>query len=256
MDKGGRRMRRTRDRILLSAGAIGVALALLLALPAMPAGAAATGGIRGDVVSYETNAPVRGAIVFLPAYGARTASGQDGTFAFTQRFPTDHPYRRIEAVVTAPGFGRWSISGVPLYDGDVLELHVQLRRHDWAHHVATPQERMAARRGAPSRPASYTSTCTGWTDTLLPPQNIWVWMAESGVSEQYDFAFYLTHVLPDEWIASWDADSLGAGAIAAKTYAWYRTKPGHAYSGGSGCADLQDTTADQVFDPTRTSSPR
>ena len=101
---------------------------------------------------------------------------------------------------------------------------------------------MAAR--PPSRPVSYTSTRTGWADTLLPPQNIWVWRVETGVSEQYDFAFYLTHVLPDEWIASWDADALGAGAIAAKTYAWYRTKPGHAFSGGSGCADLQDTTSD------------
>ncbi len=250
MDKGGRRTRWSADGILLAAGAIGVACTLLLVLPAAPAGAGAAGGIRGNVVSYETNAPVRGATVFLPGYGARAVSGRDGTFTFPQQFPTDHPYRRIEAVVTAPGFGTWTISGVPLYEGDVLELHAQLRPHDWTHHVTTPQERMAARRQAPSHPASYTSTCTGWSDTLLPPQNIWVWMVESGVSEQYDFAFYLTHVLPDEWIASWDADALGAGAIAAKTYAWYRTKPGHAYSGGSGCADLQDTTADQVFDPT------
>jgi len=250
MGKDGRRARRLGDRFILSGCAMGLAFTLLLSLPITRAGAAATGGVRGDVVSYETNAPVKGANVFLPGYGARALSRWDGTFAFSQRFPTDHPFRRIEAMVTAPGFGLWTISGVPLYDGDLLELHVQLRRHDWTHHVTTPQERMAARRRAPSRPASYTSTCTGWNDELLPPQNIWVWRVEGGVSEQYDFAFYLTHVLPDEWIASWDADALGAGAIAAKTYAWYRTQPGHAYRGGSGCADLQDSTADQVFDPT------
>src|SRR5439155_10376357 len=101
---------RSRDRIFVSGCALAVAFVLLLVLPATPAGAGATGGVRGDVVSYETNAPVRGASVFLPGYGARAVSGRDGTFAFARQFPTDHPYRRIEAVVTAPGFGRWTIS--------------------------------------------------------------------------------------------------------------------------------------------------
>jgi hypothetical protein len=60
----------------------------------------------------------------------------------------------------------------------------------------------------------------------------------------------MTHVLPKEWIASWDPHALAAGAIAVKTYAWFRTMVGNAYSSGSNCADITDYTSDQVFDPT------
>jgi hypothetical protein len=77
-----------------------------------------------------------------------------------------------------------------------------------------------------------------------------VYDGATGSSTRYNFLFYVRHVLPNEWISSWDADALGAGAIAAKTYAWYRTLPGRAYSGGAGCADVTDSTRDQVFDPT------
>jgi hypothetical protein len=70
------------------------------------------------------------------------------------------------------------------------------------------------------------------------------------VSIQYNFLFYVKHVLPNEWIPSWDADALGAGAIAVKTFGHYRTLAGHAYSGGPKCADVTDSYYDQVFDPT------
>ena len=59
----------------------------------------------------------------------------------------------------------------------------------------------------------------------------------------------LAELLPDEWIASWDADSLGAGAVAVKTYAAYRAETGRARTSGAGCYDILDTTSDQVFDP-------
>jgi len=36
-----------------------------------------------------------------------------------------------------------------------------------------------------------------------------------------DFKLYVKRVLPHEWIASWPIESLKAGAMAAKTYAWY-----------------------------------
>jgi hypothetical protein len=118
--------------------------------------------------------------------------------------------------------------------------------------VITPAERGALPRK--QAPASYTSTCTGWIYAKVPPSTIKVWITDDAKAKKYDFDFYLAHELPNEWIASGDADALGAGAIAAKTYAWYRAESGHAYSGGSGCADLTDTTSDQVFDPTWSNS--
>jgi hypothetical protein len=206
------------------------------------------GRVEGVVVAATTGRPVAGATVFLPGYGLRTTSGPDGAFAFDEPLPTDDPYRRIRAVVTAPGWGRWTIRGVPLYADDTLRLHVELRTRNWDHQVLTPAERRA--RPQPQAPAStYTHTCSGWNYQLVPTPTIKVYITADKDSKQYDFAFYATHVLPNEWIASWDADSLGAGAVAVKTYAGYRAMPGHAYSEGPDCADVVDTVADQVFDP-------
>jgi hypothetical protein len=243
---------RGRTALALAVGAclgVGAAGPARAAAPRASNGAGPAARVRGDVVSWSTGAPVPGATVWLPAFGARARSDPAGTFAFARSFPTRDPYRRIQAVVTAPGFGRWTVRGVPLRPGDTLELHAELRAVAWSHTVLTPEERAALPR-PPAAPGSYSSTCTGWDYTLAPPQTINVWLTADQVSKQYDFDFYATHVLPDEWISSWDADALGAGAIAVKTYGWYRAQPGHAYSGGDGCADVQDSTADQVFDPT------
>jgi hypothetical protein len=233
-----------------------VAAAVALTLQLVPsiahaADRAPTGGVRGRVTTLATGAPVAGATILLPGFGARTTSIANGSFAFSQAFPTSYPYRRVEAVVTAPGFGRWTVGGMPLYPNDGLILNVQLRRVPFTHLVLTPKEQ-AARSAAAPQPdySSYNYTCTGWTGSLVPPFHIRVWITEEKKSRRYGFLFYVQHVLPKEWIPSWDTDSLGAGAIAAKTYGAYRAMRNHAYSGGSGCADITDYTDDQVFDPT------
>jgi hypothetical protein len=221
---------------------------------AVPAFASVTSGVFGEVLSKATGEPVAGATVVLPAYGLRTVSNTAGRFSFHRPLPISLPYRRVTVVVRATGFGAWRITGAPLYPNDPMHLHVELRAHAFTDPVLTPQERarLAERRPAPRAPASnYTNTCTGWSSQTVPPQTIVVYSTKDGTSTAYDFVFYVTHVLPNEWISSWDADSLGAGAIAAKTYGWYRALPGHAYTGGVGCADITDYTADQVFDPAR-----
>src|SRR6266508_799551 len=206
----------------------------------------ALASVEGRVVAKSTGRPVAGAVVVLPDLGARTLSARDGRFAFPDRFPASSPYRPIGAVVMAGGFGRLTIRDVPLIPGDTLRLHVELSARPQAHTVARPH-----RRGdEPTDSTRHTGTCTGWTAQLVPPQSIRVLRTATGVVEEPDFRFYVQHVLPNEWIASWDGDALGAGAIAAKTYGWYHAKPNHAYSSGPGCADVQDDTHDQVYDPT------
>jgi len=218
--------------------------------PVLSAAAGPTGRVRGEVVAWGTNRPVGGATVFLPGSGAGTTSLGDGRFAIPQPVATDHPYRRISAVVTAPGFGRWEVTGVPLWEGDTLLLHAELRSTPWTHHVLTPAERMARGRGGLRRLAGRAGqTCTGWTSQRVPPQDIWVYVTPDKKAEQFDFSFYVTHVLPNEWIASWDADALGAGAVAGKTYGYFRTLVGNARTSGSGCYDVFDDGQDQVFDP-------
>jgi hypothetical protein len=54
---------------------------------------------------------------------------------------------------------------------------------------------------------------------------------------------YVKGVLPHEWIRSWHGESLRAGSIAIRTYAASWIASGGKYS----CADLDDTTASQVY---------
>jgi hypothetical protein len=59
-----------------------------------------------------------------------------------------------------------------------------------------------------------------------------------------------THVLPNEWISSWDADALGAGAMAVKEFGQKRATTGNAaYLDDQGhCADVRDNV-DGYYDP-------
>jgi stage II sporulation SpoD-like protein len=245
-----------RDRSAVRFLAHVAALLSLVQALTQPAAAApiATARVRGEVVESGSGAPIAGATIRLSATGAVTVSRPDGTFEFATPVVTASPYSRIAAEVTSPGWARWSISGAPLYPNDALILHAELGHASFAHHVTTPQERasgVGAGAEAPAAQAGPTgNTCTGWDTQLIPPENIKVYRHESGNSESRDFVFYATHVLPNEWISSWDADALAAGAVAVRTYAAYKAMTGHAYSSGSDCADVRDDTQDQVFDPT------
>jgi hypothetical protein len=221
--------------------------AVALIGPVSAAGApATTGWVAGEVVSWATGRPVPGAMVRLPDLDTATTTDTDGSFRFARTFTVQGSLRRIRAVVSARGFGSWTVSDLPLVAGDTLRLHAEMRTTNWSHEVAASSA--PARR--PRVPRASGNTCTGWGSSLVPPPTIKVFLHATSESKQYDFPFYAAHVLPREWIPSWDADALAAGAVAVKTYAWYRAQPGHAYSTGSSCADVRDDTSDQVFDPT------
>jgi len=85
----------------------------------------------------------------------------------------------------------------------------------------------------------------------LPPTTIRVWRrgldgSKSSCAGRVDvipFEKYVRGVLPHEWIRSWHGESLRAGAIAIRTYAASWVRAGGKYT----CADLDDTTASQVY---------
>ena len=103
MRTGNRRRPRPSGAV---AGLVLLASALALQTGSQPASASPTAYVRGEVVSWATGEAVRGATVWLPAYGLRAVSRVDGSFAFGRPLATHDPYRRIQAIVTAPGFGR------------------------------------------------------------------------------------------------------------------------------------------------------
>lgn len=245
----------TTARRRLACAAIGSLAFIALSVPLAGVATAtdvARGTVDGVVSAASSGHAVAGASISIAGSGASARSSSDGRFAIAG-VASRAPYRRLTVLVRARGFGAWTIRGVPLSPGDTLHLTVRLRRTGFDHRVLTPSERGTSRVSAPARAATgtaYTNTCTGWAYSLTPPPTIKVLDTSSGKASTYDFLFYVQHVLPNEWISSWDADALGAGAVAAKTYGMYRAEAGRAYSGGAGCADVQDSTSDQVFDPT------
>ena len=79
-----------------------------------------------------------------------------------------------------------------------------------------------------------------------------IYRAASGAVETVDFRAYLKNVLSREWISSWTTESLRAGALAVKHYAWYQVLHWRGFVSASGeCFDLFDTARDQVYDPSR-----
>jgi hypothetical protein len=84
------------------------------------------------------------------------------------------------------------------------------------------------------------------------PATIRVWrrrldgstMSCVGRVDEIPFETYVSGVLPHEWIASWEAEALAAGAVAIRTYAAFWVNAGGKYD----CADVDDTTATQVYE--------
>jgi hypothetical protein len=96
------------------------------------------------------------------------------------------------------------------------------------------------------------ATLTGAAAAFDPPPTIRVWRRGldgstsscSGRVDVIDFTTYVRGVLPHEWIRSWEDASLETGAIVIRTYAAWWVNAGGKYD----CADLDDTTASQVYE--------
>jgi hypothetical protein len=93
--------------------------------------------------------------------------------------------------------------------------------------------------------------CTNWTDKVHPPPTINILRTDSKAMpvrvERIAFDAYVAAVLSDEWWHYPDfrnMDSLMAGAVAIKMFAWYHTMKGVTYKNGIGpggvCFDLVD----------------
>jgi hypothetical protein len=126
------------------------------------------------------------------------------------------------------------------------------RTHRWAAALALAATltTLLAAPGLP-RPAAAAS-CTAWTSETQPPPAIRVYRSALGAVETVDFRAYVKNVLSREWISSWTTESIRAGALAVRGYAWYQVLHYRGYVTASGaCFDVFDTTRDQVYDPTR-----
>ncbi|MED7929115.1 SpoIID/LytB domain-containing protein [Nonomuraea sp. LP-02] len=95
---------------------------------------------------------------------------------------------------------------------------------------------------------SPTGCKTDGTDTKLPT-TILVYRKSLDRVERVDFKTYVKNVLPNEWVSSWPAESLRAGALAVKNFGWYWALHSNRKTPSGECFDVYDHTSSQVYKP-------
>jgi hypothetical protein len=91
-------------------------------------------------------------------------------------------------------------------------------------------------------------SCTGYSSQISAPATIRVLLHASFKIVTVPFEQYVKDTLPHEWITSWAAESLKAGAVAVKSYGWYWTTHLGGYLDTPGnCFDVTDDSSFQVY---------
>jgi hypothetical protein len=217
-----------------------------------------TSRIAGSVTDAQSGAPVAAARVQLAAAAVPPVTTDAAGRFVLEDIPTAEPSRAVTITVHADGYGTWTMRDALLYPGTTRRLSVHLDHAPTTIDAAPPQP---ARAAAPLPPdamvppavllaASHDQIpetirvartgyklCNEWLDAGRPVQYV----------EEIAFRDYVKHVLPNEWIASWEPAALQAGAMAVKHFAWYKiiTQVRHAETG----ADVLDNTCDQYYAP-------
>ena len=230
-------------------------IALLLALVAMAgmlpqpgrASASYVATLSSTVTDAATGAPLPGATLHIVELGIARQAGQDGRFDLALSIAA--PDVAVTIIVRAPGYAPWTVRNVSLLADDTLRLQPALGAApttiDIPDPATLPQRQASAdsERPLPAMPGSL----------IDPPATIRVRVTGStacNTAASYtvvtlDFKDYVKHVLPFEWIRSWPEDSLKAGAMATKSYAWHWINRGGKWPD----ADVYDSTCDQVYKP-------
>lgn len=209
--------------------------------------ASESGGLEG-IATYRGK-PVANATV--SAAGRTVRTDATGRFKFSP-IPVSDRVRLVVATISAEGLGKWSISEARIVAGDTLRLTAELERSEVNRRQAVPK--FGSQRTA-SHPAGDDAVETAAGSNTTPPATIRVYVTgnhscsvnAAGEVEVVDFKQYTKHVLPNEWLIGWPRESLRAGAMATKSYAWYQVNRGGKWK--SLGADVMDSTCDQVYDP-------
>ncbi len=228
--------------------------------------------LSGSVIDTAAKRPVAQAQIAINGVPL-AATTDDGRFSVA--VPTAAANTQVTVRITAPGFGTWKLRDVTLNPGETRELRpaflgpepITQRASALVDGLRTPQDVEAARLLEEGRGQGL-----GTSDLYLPrgmdtragashyiiPLTIKVgitpyihcsdWLAAGQPVTRVDvvdFKEYIKNVLPNEWVYTWHPNSLKAGAMAAKSFAWWRMT--FSSSPRPQGADVVDNTCDQVY---------
>ena len=195
--------------------------------------------VSGYVRDAATDAPIERASVVVGT--VTIATGGDGMIPST-KIPLANALEEVDVAASAEGYAPWRFEGLTLRAGEPVELQVKLRRAG----TVPPGEPLAPE----SAPAS--------TDSSMPPEYIDIGRTYSKTCvvpsvhssipvERMRFQDYLRNVLPNEWVVTWPAAALDAGAVAVKQYAWYNAFVMRKWRRQGYAFDLLDNICDQHY---------
>jgi hypothetical protein len=208
--------------------------------------------VEGWVKAGSSGEPIAGAQVSI-SDGATVYTNEAGYFSFSRDAlgaTDDGSTRKVSLHVEAPGFGPWQFTDAVFREGDTLRFHTTLDNRAITHqpHKAKSSDNYRVellRSFNPGVQANMAAAVNA--SALTPPTSIRIYRTRSATVEVVPFRTYVKHVLPNEWVPSWSPESLKAGAMAVKTYAWYWVRLGGKQVALG--ADLKDNVEDQVYDP-------
>jgi hypothetical protein len=109
--------------------------------------------------------------------------------------------------------------------------------------------------------SATSDTCTRWGSTLLPPRTIRVLRTDATDAPdnvrdtvvEVDFHDYVATVMAAEWPEHYPPETIRAGAVATKQFAWYYVVNPRGLTqnvdGEKVCYDVVDSTVDQFYKP-------
>jgi hypothetical protein len=208
--------------------------------------------INGQVLSKLDETPIPEASVRLIDFGLTTYTDNNGYFSISNLAIPEfiHP---TTISIQASGYGVWRIEGVRLVATDTLILEAKLETEPTT--IIVPGINPDRDFKPDLLQAYMLQPASALSQMDLPlPKSIRVRITNnvavcnlnaSYTVEVVDFKEYVRNVLPNEWYVTWPAESLRAGAMAAKMYAWQLQADGGRYDD----ADVFDSVCDQVYIP-------
>lgn len=221
-----------------------------LAAAAPTSASSPTGNIEGTV-SHHGKAVANATV---SAAGQTVRTDADGRFRFLP-VAVSGDYTLSDVVVRAPELGKWTMADARVMPNDTLRVTADLEKRDVSIRQPKPRTTSVASLDSPYSTSSTDMYTAASYSTTTPPSTIRVYVTgseycntyASGTVKVVDFKQYVKHVLPNEWMPSWHGQSLRAGAMATKTFAWHYINLGGKWPGLG--ADLMDSTCDQVYTP-------
>ena len=209
--------------------------------------------LRGQVTAEDSGFPVPGAVVSIPALDLTLTADAEGRFEIRE-ISVKEVVNPVTVTIIADGFGEWTLQEVLLVANDTLILIPKLTASPYLSVVLPPRSERPEDVTDHQMDIQSLSAAPPLPGTLPLPENIRVRVSGSPYScsttrpysvKVIDFRQYAKNVLPNEWGALWPAESLRAGAMAVRMYAWYMIARGGKWKD----ADVWDSTCDQVYNP-------